>query len=104
VFRTAIGTPLSLNILLQDQILITLERCSSGKRRLEHAGEDHDYKRNPAHPALHGWQAFRRGLATVLHDLSVDDKTIQAILRHSNVRGTQQCYIKTLPPANRSAP
>jgi hypothetical protein len=27
----------------------------------------------------------------------VDDKTIQAILRHSNVAVTQACYIKTLP-------
>jgi integrase len=35
--------------------------------------------------------------ATNLHDLGVDDKTIQAILRHSNVAVTQACYIKTLP-------
>jgi hypothetical protein len=33
----------------------------------------------------HGWHAFCRGLATNLHDLGVDHKTIQAILRHSNV-------------------
>jgi integrase len=33
----------------------------------------------------HGWHAFRRGLATNLHRLGVDDKTIQAIWRHSNV-------------------
>jgi len=26
----------------------------------------------------------------------VDDKTIQAILRHSNVAVTQNCYIKTV--------
>ena len=37
------------------------------------------------------------GLATGLHDLGVDDKTIEAILRHSNVAVTQACYIKTLP-------
>ena len=36
-------------------------------------------------------------LATNLHDLGVADKTIQAILRHSNVAVTQKCYIKTLP-------
>ena len=43
----------------------------------------------------HGWHAFRRGLATNLHQLGVSDKTIQAILRHSNVALTQSCYIKT---------
>ncbi len=44
----------------------------------------------------HGWHAFRRGLATTLHRLGVPDKTIQAILRHSNVGVTQACYIKTV--------
>jgi len=41
----------------------------------------------------HGWDAFRRGLATNLHALGVDDKTIQAALRHSNI-GT--AYIKSV--------
>jgi len=45
----------------------------------------------------HGWHAFRRGLATNLHRLKVDDKTIQAILRHSDVSTTQRLYIKTAP-------
>ena len=44
-----------------------------------------------------GYHSFRRGLATVLHDLRVDDETIQRVLRHSSVRVTQQAYIKTLP-------
>jgi integrase len=44
-----------------------------------------------------GWHAFRRGLATNLHAMGVDDMTIQRILRHSNVAVTQACYIKTLP-------
>ena len=43
----------------------------------------------------HGWHAFRRGLATNLHRLGVDDMTIQRILRHANVGVTQRCYIKT---------
>jgi len=42
----------------------------------------------------HGWHAFRRGLATNLHELQVADKDIQAILRHSNVATTQKAYIK----------
>ena len=43
-----------------------------------------------------GWHAFRRGLATNLYRLGVSDKTIQRILRHSNVAVTQNCYLKTL--------
>ena len=44
----------------------------------------------------HGWHAFRRGLATTLHQLGVDDKTIQAILRHSNVGITMNIYVKSV--------
>lgn len=50
-----------------------------------------------------GYHAFRRGLATFLHSKSVDDKTIQAILRHENVSITQQCYVKTVPESVRKA-
>lgn len=31
------------------------------------------------------------------NDLAIDDKTIQAILRHSDVSVAERCYIKTLP-------
>ena len=44
----------------------------------------------------HGWHAFRRGLATNLHALGVGDKTIQAILRHSNVGLTMNVYVKSV--------
>jgi hypothetical protein len=40
---------------------------------------------NKSLPKWHGWHAFRRGLATNLHQLGVADKDIQAILRHSNI-------------------
>jgi integrase len=61
----------------------------------------HDYIRpalRNAKPeiAWHGFHAFRRGLATNLHALGVDDLTIQKILRHSDVSVTQRFYIKTL--------
>ena len=46
-------------------------------------------------PEWHGWHAFRRGLATNLNRLGVDDSVIQRILRHSHVSVTQACYIKT---------
>jgi integrase len=45
----------------------------------------------------HGWHAFRRGLATNLKHLGIDDKIMQAILRHSNISTTQNVYIKELP-------
>lgn len=62
----------------------------------KHPKSDHEYERDSQRPRWHGWHAFRRGLATNLHDLGVDDKTIQAILRHANVAITQASYIKTL--------
>jgi len=43
-----------------------------------------------------GWHAYRRGLATNLKRLGVDDMVIQAILRHENVSTTQGSYIKTV--------
>jgi hypothetical protein len=44
-----------------------------------------------------GWNAYRRGLATNLHELGIPDKVIQAILRHEDVKTTQRSYIKTVP-------
>jgi integrase len=43
----------------------------------------------------HGWHAFRRGIATNLHQLGVADIVIQMILRHSDVSVTRDCYIKS---------
>ena len=37
-----------------------------------------------------GWHAYRRGLATNLHELGVPDKVIQAILRREDVKTTQR--------------
>lgn len=51
----------------------------------------------------HGFHAFRRGLATVLHAQGVPDKEIQAILRHGNISVTQACYVKTVPQNVREA-
>jgi integrase len=44
-----------------------------------------------------GWHAYRRGLATNLHELGVPDIVIQAIPRHEDVSTTQRSYIKTVP-------
>jgi len=75
MFASSRGTPLNLNNLLNRIMLPVLHKA--GIR-------------------WHGWHAFRRGLATNLHRLGVQDKVVQAILRHSNVAVTQACYIKTV--------
>jgi len=67
-----------------------------GKPEPEHAKERHEFKLDNTIPEWHGWHSFRRGLATNLHTLGVDDKTIQAILRHSNVGLTINVYIKSV--------
>ena len=46
----------------------------------------------------HGWHGFRRGLASNLNRLGVDDSVIQRILRHSTAATTQNYYIKTASP------
>ena len=43
----------------------------------------------------HGWHAFRRGLASTLYGLGVDDAMVQQILRHKGVQVTRDHYIKT---------
>ena len=75
-----------------------LNKCARcGLAEARHGLGEHEYERDPSLPQWHGWHAFGRGLATNLHALGVDDKTIQRILRHSNVSITQKCYIKAMP-------
>lgn len=66
-------TPISPANVLRDVILPALE-----KKEIE----------------WHGYHAFRRGLATNLRALGVDDLTIKDILRHSDVSVTRASYIK----------
>jgi len=90
-------TPLNMNNVLNRMILPALNRCEvCRKEKVDHAGADHEYKRDASRPMWHGWHAFRRGLATNLHRLGVNDKTIQAILRHANVMTTMDIYVKTV--------
>ena len=97
IFPTSKGTPVSLNNILNDQILPALRRCVYCGKPNTKPHVAHEYQRDESRPDWLGWHAFRRGLATNLHDLGVDDLTIQRILRHSNVQVTQRAYIKTLP-------
>lgn len=41
-----------------------------------------------------GWHAFRRGLASRLHEAGVSDNVTQKVLRHERVETTRACYIK----------
>jgi integrase len=66
-------TPLSPANLLRDVIAPALEKAEIPR---------------------HGFHAFRRGIATNLRSLGVDDLTISEVLRHSDVKVTRQSYIK----------
>jgi integrase len=97
MFPNELGRPCDLNNLLNRTILPILNRCEVCKKsELEHEGEQHRYQRDSSVPEWRGWHAFRRGLATNLHRIGVDDKTIQLILRHANVVTTQNIYIKSI--------
>ena len=76
MFPSTTNTPIELNNLLNRVILPAL---------------------NKARIPWFGYHAFRRGLATNLHDAGVNDLTIQRILRHSDVSVTRRAYIKRLP-------
>jgi integrase len=94
IFQNGNGTPIHLDNLAKRVIIPVIERCGvCGKSESDHKPEGHFFKLDTS-LAWHGWHAFRRGLATNLHLLHVDDKTIQAILRHSNISLTQNVYIK----------
>ena len=74
MFANSLGKPLDLESLYRREM----------KEALLHSGVQ-----------WRGWHAFRRGLASYLNRLGVDDSVIQRILRHSTVSVTQACYIKT---------
>jgi integrase len=97
IFQAGNGQPLHLDNLVRRAIAPALSRCQVCRQpEDEHKAEGHLFKRDESLPAWHGWHAFRRGLATNLHALGVNDKTIQSILRHSNVRTTMDIYVKTI--------
>jgi integrase len=97
IFQAGNGQPLNLDNLVRRVIRPALSRCAvCRKHEDEHKPEGHTFQRDNSLPEWHGWHAFRRGLATNLHALGVDDKTIQAILRHSNIGITQNIYIKSV--------
>jgi integrase len=103
IFQAGNGKPLNLDNLVRRVIIPALSPCVVCKKQEdEHKPEGHVFERDSL-PLWHGWHAFRRGLATNLHTLRIDDKTIQAILRHSNISITQNIYIKSVNQAQVSA-
>ena len=77
IFSNSVGHPLDLNACYQREMKDVLKRAGI---------------------VWHGWHGFRRGLASNLNRIGVDDSVIQRILRHSNVATTQNHYIKTASP------
>jgi integrase len=73
-----------------------IEKClKCRKAKSEHKPEGHMFELDKT-LCWRGWHAFRRGLATTLHQFGTPDKEIQGILRHSNVAITQPSYIKSV--------
>ena len=96
IFQSGIGTPMNLANLVKRIIIPAIEKCKiCRKSKDEHKPEGHLFELDKT-LRWHGWHAFRRGLATTLHQLKIPDKEIQAILRHSNIAVTQSCYIKSI--------
>jgi integrase len=50
-----------------------------------------------------GWHAFRRGLGTNLNALGADPKTIQSILRHSQLSTTMDIYVQPVAKKSHAA-
>jgi integrase len=99
IFSNGKGKPLCLNWLYQSCMKEALNRCAICRKGKSEHGPTvaHTYERDASLPTWSGWHAFRRGLASNLNRLGVDDSVIQGILRHSTVAVTQRCYIKTVP-------
>jgi integrase len=96
IFQVGNGKPLNLDNLARRVISPAIERCvKCRKPEAEHKPEGHMFELDKT-LQWRGWHAFRRGLATNLHVIGVDDKTIQALLRHSNIGLTMNIYVKSL--------
>jgi integrase len=81
--------PANLNNMLNREIQPVLNRCGvCRKSKLDHASDaesSHEYVRDGSLPEWHGFHSFRRGLASTLYSLGVDDVMVQQIMRHQDV-------------------
>lgn len=105
MFANGKGKPANLNNVLNREILPVLNRCGVCRdSKLSHvAAVSHEYRRDDSLPKWHGFHSFRRGLASTLYALGVDDVMVQQIMRHQDVGVTRKHYIKTLPEQSVSA-
>ncbi len=97
IFRASNGKPLNLDNIARRVIIPALQvRSVCRQAKADHKADGHAFELDQTLPKWHGWHSFRRGLATNLNRLGVDDKTIQAILRHSNIATTMNIYVKSV--------
>jgi integrase len=103
MFQSGIGTPINLANVAKRIIVPRIEKCvRCRKPKAEHRPEAHLFDLDRT-LFWKGWHAFRRGLATTLHQLGTPDREIQAILRHSNIAVTQASYIKSVSESQQNA-
>lgn len=104
IFANGKGKPANLNNTLNREILPVLDRCGVCRKPKEcHAAASHESVRDGSLPKWHGFHSFRRGLASTLYALGVDDVMVQQIMRHEDVSVTRKHYIKTVPEQSVSA-
>jgi len=96
IFQAGNGSALDLDNLVTRVIIPALDRCVVCKMSKADHPQSHEFLRDNTIPRWHGWNSFRRGLATNLHRLGVEDREIQAILRHTDIHTTQANYIKSV--------
>ena len=103
IFQSGIGTPMNVANLAKRIIVPRIEKClRCRKPKRDHKPEAHLFELD-ASLRWKGWHAFRRGLATSLHQLGVPHREIQAILRHSHISITQHSYIKSVSQSQENA-
>ena len=79
MFANGKGKPTNLNNVLNRQILPALNRCGICREsKLTHvaAQNSHKYTRDGSLAQWRGFHSFRRGLASTLYGLGVDDVMI----------------------------
>ena len=103
ILRGPSGKPIDLDNLAERVVKPTLKRCSLCEQcESKHGEKDHDFQLDESVPKWHGWYSLRRGVATVVADLS-DSLAAKGLLRHSSVSTTERHYIKDVPESTLQA-
>jgi hypothetical protein len=71
-------------------------RAVCGVAKNHCADDGHDFELDASVPKWHGWYSLRRGVATVVADLS-SSLAAKGLLRHSSVSTTERHYMKDVP-------